>query len=101
MLSFDLQWSRKIDANLDSAIDVTNEGSGATVTERSASSQYIDALNNRCEKKQRSRDIDVHAREKRLEEQMTSDETGRKRDQRLMRTKKDFVERSTQERMRE
>ncbi len=65
------------------------------MTKRFASSQYTDALNNRCKKKQRSRDIDVHARKKRLEEQMTSDETGRKRDQRLMRTKKDIVERLT------
>jgi len=80
---------------------VANESSSAIVTKRLASSQYTDALNNRCEKEQRSRDIDVHAREKRLEEQMTPGETGRKRDQRLMRTKKDFVERSTQERMRE
>ena len=73
----------------------------AIVTKRLASSQYTDALNNKCEKKQRSRDINVHAREKRLEEQMTSGETDRKRSQRLMCTKKDFVERSTQERMRE
>ncbi len=80
---------------------MANESSSAIVTKRLASSQYTDALNNRCEKEQRSRDIDVHAREKRLEEQMTPGETGRKRDQRLMRTKKDFVERSTQERMRE
>ena len=80
---------------------MANEGSGATVAERPAPPQYTDALNNRCEKKQRSRDIDVHAREKRLEEQMTPGETGRKRGQRLMHTKKDFVERPAQERMRE
>jgi len=80
---------------------VTNESLSTIVTKRLASSQYIDALNNRYEKKQRSRYINVHAKEKRLEEQMMSDETDRKRDQRLMHTKKDFVERSTQERMRE
>ena len=80
---------------------MTNEGSGAIVAERFTSSQYTDALNNRCGKEQRSRYIDVHARKKRLEGQMTSGGTGGKRSQRLMRTKKDFVERPAQERMRE
>ena len=78
-----------------------NENSNAIVTKRFTSSQYTDALNNRCKKKQRSRNINVHTREKRFEEQITSDETDRKRDQRLIRTKKDFVKRLTQERMRE
>jgi len=99
--SFDLQWSRKIDANLDSAVGVANEGSGATVAERPAPPQYTGALDNRCGKERRSRDIDVHAREKRLGGQMTPGGTGRKRGQRLVRTKKDFVGRPAQERMRE
>ncbi len=79
---------------------MANEGTSATVAEDPAPPQYTGALDNRCEKEQRSRDIDVHAREKRLGGQMTPGETGRKRGQRLVRTKKDFVGWPTQERMR-
>ena len=71
----------------------------AIVTKHLVSSQYIGALNNRCEKKQRNKNIDIYAREKQLEKQMTLSETSKKRDQRLMRTKKNFVKRLTQKRM--
>lgn len=40
--------------------------------------QYINALNNKCKKKQRSRNINVHARKKQLKEQIISDKTDRK-----------------------
>jgi len=80
---------------------VANEGSSATVAKRLAPQQYTGALDNKCGKEQRNKYIDVHAREKRLGGQMTPGGTGRKRGQRLVRTKKDFVGRPAQERMRE